>query len=55
MGMSSGGGGGLNSDINVTPMVDIMLVLLIIFMVTRRSSAGRLGGPSARLEEPGRG
>ena len=34
MGMSSGGGGGgLNSDINVTPMVDIMLVLLIIFMV----------------------
>jgi biopolymer transport protein ExbD/biopolymer transport protein TolR len=24
---------GLNSDINVTPMVDIMLVLLIIFMV----------------------
>ena len=34
MGMSAGGGsGGLQSDINVTPMVDIMLVLLIIFMV----------------------
>src|SRR5215510_11350102 len=33
MGMSSGGGSDLNSDINVTPMVDIMLVLLIIFMV----------------------
>src|ERR1044072_2048517 len=33
MGMSSGGGGGVTSDINVTPMVDIMLVLLIIFMV----------------------
>ena len=33
MGMSSGGGGNLTSDINVTPMVDIMLVLLIIFMV----------------------
>jgi biopolymer transport protein TolR len=33
MGMSSGGSGGLNSEINVTPMVDIMLVLLIIFMV----------------------
>jgi biopolymer transport protein ExbD/biopolymer transport protein TolR len=29
----SGGGSDLNSDINVTPMVDIMLVLLIIFMV----------------------
>ena len=34
MGMQSGGGGGgLQSEINVTPMVDIMLVLLIIFMV----------------------
>jgi biopolymer transport protein ExbD/biopolymer transport protein TolR len=32
--MSTGGGsGGLQSEINVTPMVDIMLVLLIIFMV----------------------
>lgn len=33
MGMSSDGGTDLNSEINVTPMVDIMLVLLIIFMV----------------------
>ncbi len=33
MGMSGGGGGGFTSEINVTPMVDIMLVLLIIFMV----------------------
>ena len=35
MGMTGGGGseGGLQSEINVTPMVDIMLVLLIIFMV----------------------
>jgi biopolymer transport protein TolR len=33
MGMSSGGGhGALSSDINVTPMIDILLVLLIIFM-----------------------
>src|SRR6266496_3615231 len=36
--MAMGGGksssaGALNSEINVTPMVDIMLVLLIIFMV----------------------
>jgi len=29
----SSAGSALNSDINVTPMVDIMLVLLIIFMV----------------------
>lgn len=33
MGMTTGGGGDYNADINVTPMVDIMLVLLIIFMV----------------------
>jgi biopolymer transport protein ExbD/biopolymer transport protein TolR len=30
---AGGGSGGLQSEINVTPMVDIMLVLLIIFMV----------------------
>jgi len=34
MGMGSGSGRGeVNSDINVTPMADVMLVLLIIFMV----------------------
>ena len=33
MAMSGGGSGGFQSEINVTPMVDIMLVLLIIFMV----------------------
>jgi biopolymer transport protein TolR len=41
MGMSGGGGGGgrkkrlggLN-EINVTPLIDVMLVLLVIFMVT---------------------
>ncbi len=27
------GGGDLRSDINVTPLVDVMLVLLVIFMV----------------------
>jgi biopolymer transport protein ExbD len=32
MSFSTGGGGGLSSDINVTPMIDILLVLLIIFM-----------------------
>jgi biopolymer transport protein TolR len=44
MGMSTGGGGGggrrgrrraqVMAEINVTPMVDVMLVLLIIFMVS---------------------
>ena len=33
MGMAVGTGGGVNSDINVTPLVDVVLVLLIIFMV----------------------
>ncbi len=34
MGLSAGGDiGSLNSEINVTPMADVMLVLLIIFMV----------------------
>ncbi len=33
MAMTTGGGGGYSSDINVTPMIDILLVLLIIFMV----------------------
>ncbi len=33
MAMSSGGGAGVQSTPNVTPMVDVMLVLLIIFMV----------------------
>jgi biopolymer transport protein TolR len=32
-GPSGGSGGGMMSEINVTPMVDVMLVLLIIFMV----------------------
>jgi biopolymer transport protein ExbD len=31
---SGGSGGGLSSDINVTPMIDVLLVLLIIFMIT---------------------
>jgi len=33
MSMTAGGKGGIKSDINVTPLVDVVLVLLIIFMV----------------------
>src|SRR5262245_14270787 len=33
MAMNVGGGGGVKSDINVTPLVDVMLVLLIIMMI----------------------
>jgi len=34
MAMGVGGGGALQADINVTPMIDVLLVLLIIFMIT---------------------
>src|ERR1044071_7304456 len=34
MGISAGGGKGPKNDINVTPLVDVVLVLLIIFIVT---------------------
>jgi biopolymer transport protein TolR len=33
MGMTMGGGGGQTSDMNVTPLIDVLLVLIIIFMV----------------------
>ncbi len=54
-------GGGSISEINVTPLVDVMLVLLIIFMVTApilqqgvpidlpKVSAGALGGDEEQL------
>jgi len=34
MAFTSGSGGGPMAEINVTPLVDVMLVLLIIFMIT---------------------
>jgi biopolymer transport protein ExbD len=34
MAFTTGGGAGPMADINVTPLVDVMLVLLIIFMIT---------------------
>jgi biopolymer transport protein TolR len=33
MAMAMGGGGGPQSNINMTPLIDVLLVLLIIFMV----------------------
>ena len=30
---AEGGGSSVNANINVTPMIDVMLVLLIIFMI----------------------
>lgn len=33
MGVSVGGGGGVRSEMNIVPLIDVVLVLLIIFMV----------------------
>jgi biopolymer transport protein ExbD len=33
MALSASGGAGVRSEINITPLVDVVLVLLIIFMV----------------------
>jgi len=33
MSMAVGGGQGIKADINMTPLIDVLLVLLIIFMV----------------------
>lgn len=61
MGMQAGGGDGLNSEINVTPLVDVMLVLLVIFMITApmmntgvditlpQTSAEKLEDPEGKL------
>jgi biopolymer transport protein ExbD len=61
MAFSSGsGGGGPMAEINVTPLVDVMLVLLIIFMITAPLMAHKvkIELPEATLDErpvdPGR-
>ena len=33
MAMAVGSGSSLNSDINITPFIDVLLVLLVIFMI----------------------
>lgn len=40
MAMQMGGRGGLSSEINVTPMIDLLLVLIIIFMIIRTDTRG---------------
>src|SRR6185436_16931051 len=53
MGMGSGGGRGeVTSDINVTPMADVMLVLLIIFMVVTPMSQKGKDVELARTKNP---
>ena len=53
MAFSSNSGGGPMADINVTPLVDVMLVLLIIFMITAplMSHKVKVDLPQASLEQ----
>jgi len=56
MAMSMGGSGdGVFGDINITPLTDIFLVLLIIFMVTTSvtiESAAHVDLPKAEQQQP---
>jgi biopolymer transport protein ExbD len=42
----------VNADINVTPMIDVMLVLLIIFMVVTPALAYEAKLPKAKMSAP---
>jgi len=58
MAMSAGDSeGGLTNDINVTPMIDVLLVLLIIFMVivpmARKTIDVQLPDPTPQATPPG--
>jgi biopolymer transport protein TolR len=45
-------GGKINSNINVTPMVDVMLVLLIIFMVITPMLQQKVAVDMAKVDNP---
>ena len=44
--------GGLTSEINMTPMIDVLLVLLIIFMVTAPVIRATTAWASSRCTAP---
>ena len=57
MSMSTGGGGSnLSNDMNVTPMIDVLLVLLIIFMMiipmSRKAIDTQLPDPTPQPVQP---
>jgi biopolymer transport protein ExbD len=51
---SSGGRGEVTAEINVTPMADVMLVLLIIFMVVTPMLQKGVSVELAKTKKPGR-
>ncbi len=54
MAFSNNSSGGVMAEINVTPLVDVMLVLLIIFMITAPLAAHKIKVelPIASLDHP---
>ena len=52
MAMTAGGGGGLSHDINVTPLIDVLLVLLIIFMVITPMLQNKVNVELAKVTDP---
>ena len=57
MAMSAGGARGLTNEINVTPMIDVLLVLLIIFMLvvpmSRKALDLQLPDPTPQPDQSG--
>lgn len=58
MGMAVGSTGGIVSDVNVVPLIDILLVLLVIFMIIPHRQVGlaaslpQQAGQPVRMEHP---
>ena len=57
MAMMNGKTGSMSSDINVTPMIDVLLVLLILFMVIvpelPKGIGAKIPSPKVGAESPG--